>query len=99
MFTGQQGFYSIDQVFKYFDEGPTRNLYNFDIHRDPSGNTINTSPLKRFTKYFEEETGEKLDKDGNPLSITQRLANFAKSNVTLQEKLNTIEKFRQFYAG
>lgn len=99
VFTGQQGFYSIDQVFKYFDDGPIRILYNFDIHRDPSGNTINTSPLKRFTKYLEEETGKMLNKDGNPLSIPQRLANFAKSNVTLQEKLNTIEKFRQFYAG
>lgn len=99
VFAEQQGFYSVDQVFKYFDEGPTRILYNFDIHRDPSGDTINTSPLKRFTKYFEEETGKMLDKDGNPLSITQRLAVFAKSNVTLQEKLNTTEKFRQFYAG
>lgn len=98
VFAKKSGYGSVDDsLFKYFDEGPTRLLQEFDIHRDSKGDTI-TSPLETLTKLFEQKTSYK-DKDGKPLPFAKALVMFSRSNLHLAEKLKFFEDLRYSYTS
>lgn len=98
VFSGRDGYSRVKYVFDYFDKGPTRLLNKFDIGRDMNGDII-ASPLKHFERSFAREIQESKGKDGKQLPLAIALSKFARSNADLAYKLNTIEKFRQYYGG
>lgn len=98
VFSGKEGYSRVKYVFDYFDKGPSKILNKFDIGRDINGDVI-SSPLKTFQRAFTQEIEEYKDKSGKPLSLAESLSKFARSNLDLAYKLNTIEKFRQYYTG
>ena len=98
VFSGREGYSRVKYVFDYFNKGPMRLLNKFDVGRDLNGDTI-ASPLKHFERSFAREIEESKDKDGNQLPLAIALSKFARSNFDLAYKLNTIEKFRQYYSG
>ena len=98
VFSGREGYSRVKYVFDYFNKGPMRLLNKFDVGRDLNGDTI-ASPLKHFERSFAREIEESKDKDGNQLPLAIALSKFARSNFDLAYKLNTIEKFRQYYRG
>lgn len=98
VFSGREGYSRVKYVFDYFNKGPIRLLNKFDVGRDLNGDTI-ASPLKHFERSFAREIEESKDKDGKQLPLAIALSKFARSNSDLAYKLNTIEKFRQYYSG
>lgn len=98
VFSGREGYSRVKYVFDYFNKGPIRLLNKFDVGRDLNGDTI-ASPLKHFERSFAREIEESKDKDGKQLPLAIALSKFARSNSDLAYKLNTMEKFRQYYSG
>lgn len=98
IFSGREGYSRVKYVFDYFNKGPIRFLNKFDVGRDLNGDTI-ASPLKHFERSFAREIEESKDKDGKQLPLAIALSKFARSNTDLAYKLNTMEKFRQYYSG
>lgn len=98
VFKQTDGYNTIKSAFDYFETLPNKYLGKYDVHRNPSGNTIE-SPLEFFTKqirklgdafYFEDSDGKEV-----PLSVV--LTNFAKSNRFLNNKLEILEGLRGQY--
>lgn len=96
VFTGEDGYSRTSYIFKYFNDGPVRHLNKFDVNRDLNRNYF-ASPLKFFKQRFVKEIREAIDKEGKPLPIAKAIVRFARSNYTLEDKLNTIEGFRKYY--
>lgn len=89
--------YKYDHVFKYFEEGPYRQLQVYSVTRDPNGNSI-TNPLNILTnKIYSSASNIRLkDEKGEQMSIDKVIQNFASPNTSgsLQWKLDIIENLR-----
>lgn len=89
--------YKYDHVFKYFEEGPARQLAAFSITRDPNGNSI-TNPLDLLrSKIYSSASNIRLkDKKGNQMDMEKVIQNFASPNTSgsLEWKLGIIDNLR-----
>lgn len=97
VFAERDGYGTVDDaLFKYFDEGPKKLLYKFDITKDSQGQTI-PSPLEKLQKLAEEAGIIYEDDKGKPIPFTKALVEFSRENLHLSEKLATFEKMRRQY--
>lgn len=92
VFTGKREVSKPVDVFKYFEYCPEELLNKYDIHQDSEGITIPISPLQKFSELFREEQG--LGKNDN---LGSAISDFGKTRYTIQEKLNSLESFRNQY--
>lgn len=92
VFTGKREVSQPVDVFKYFEYCPKELLNKYDIHQDSEGITIPISPLQKFSELFREEQG--LGKNDN---LGSAISDFGKTRYTIQEKLNSLESFRNQY--
>lgn len=100
VFSNKAGFSRLDKkVFNYFEYGPKEQLSKYQLHQDSNGETIGVSPLDFFEKKFNELTDFIDKKTGNKKSFTAALAEYALSNVIIQEKLKFIEQLRDMYSS
>lgn len=98
VFIDKDGYNSInDQLFKYFDNGPSKILSKFNIRTDSNGQTIE-SPLLAFTRIFKNRT-DFTNENNKKLSLAKALVEFSRDNTTLSEKLNFLEDLRSQYTS
>ena len=98
VFDQTDGYATIKAAIEYFEQLPNKYLNKYDVHNSLGKNAKIKSPLEFFTElskksddfYFE-------DRDGREMPLNVVLTNFAKSNVTLKEKLKTLEDLRGRY--
>lgn len=82
-------------LFKYFDDGPSRQLYKYDIYQDSKGQKCE-SPMKVLKRLVDNRTDLK-DERGNKLDLPKAIVVFSRSNIPLSQKLKFFEDLRREY--
>ena len=96
VFSEKDGYGSVDEnLFKYFENGPTRVLSKFEVYRDSQGQVID-SPLEALKRLVTEDSDFRT-LDGQVKPLNNALAEYAQSNLSLSEKLQFFEKMRGRY--
>lgn len=99
-FSGRDAFGTVSEgIFKYFSDGPFRQLLKFDVSTDSQGNTLVKSPMAALQINLADKVNLKDKKTGKPLQLTEMLVAIAKHNMTLVEKIKIFEELRNKYAG
>ena len=98
-FVGRDAFSTVNEgLFKYFTDGPFRQLQNFNISSDSQGNILSYSPTAVLEKYLSDIV-KLTSKSGKPASLSTSLVELAKMGTTLKEKIQILENFRNKYSG
>ena len=98
-FSGRDAFGTVSEgLFKYFIDGPFRQLLKFDISTDSTGNRLSKSPMEVLQINLADEANLK-DKNGKPLNLTNMLVEISKKPWTLVEKIKILENIRNKYDG
>jgi len=99
VFTDKSGHNRVNEsLFKYFGEGPKKQLNTYNIFRDLNGDDI-PSPLKALEQAYERKYPYK-DKNGNQVALSESLKNLAITpKISLKNKIAMIEKLRNSYSS
>lgn len=88
--TSQNAYGNIDEpIFKYFTEGPQKQLFKFDSKTDSEGHTVQKSPLDIFKDVISKEFNIPFD-NGHKLLKQIGILNIA-------DKIQRIEKYKNSY--
>lgn len=98
-FAERDAFNTVNEgLFKYFIDGPFRQLQKFNISSDSQGNILAQSPTDALEKHLSNVL-KLTNKSGKPQQLSKSLVDLAKMGISLKEKFSILEELRNKYAG
>ena len=94
-FSERDLFNAVDErLFKYFTEGPYKQVMKYDIRYDSKGNKLTQSPVVFLTKKLSD-----ILHPQKPQNLSTLLTYYANKSISLSEKIEELEKLRKVYKG